>query len=225
MTKKFWKNWFSNMIPLDTPYVEDGISYKTPEHYYQAMKTLSRDARILIATSPTGTGAKSLGQRVPKREDWDSIRISVMEKIQKYRFREGTQMYETLMNTKGPIVEYNNWCDNFFGDCICDECCNNKGLNILGKILMSIRDNTDLIGISLTQLVACRDCKNLIHSPPSSNKCAEGAQVSSYFDSYTGLYIPTKKYKYCYDKNRTGRCASFDKASLIVRFFRRNFSE
>jgi predicted NAD-dependent protein-ADP-ribosyltransferase YbiA (DUF1768 family) len=32
------KNWFSNMLPMDQPYVYQGVSYRTTEHFYQAMK-------------------------------------------------------------------------------------------------------------------------------------------------------------------------------------------
>ena len=32
------RNWFSNMLNMDHPYIEDGISYRTSEHYYQAQK-------------------------------------------------------------------------------------------------------------------------------------------------------------------------------------------
>ena len=46
-------NWFSNFVPFEAPMDYDGIMFKTPEHFYQAMKVLDRNERIRIAAAET----------------------------------------------------------------------------------------------------------------------------------------------------------------------------
>jgi predicted NAD-dependent protein-ADP-ribosyltransferase YbiA (DUF1768 family) len=49
------KNWFSNLLPLDTPFTYQGITFSTVENFYQAMK-LPKDnvsaRRSIAAMSP-----------------------------------------------------------------------------------------------------------------------------------------------------------------------------
>lgn len=138
---KYLKNWFSNMQPFDSPLVENGISYRTPEHYYQAMKMCSKEHQEMIAQARTGYLAKKLGQTLPARPSWETQKVLVMRIAQEYRFQEGTTWREKLMKTEGEIVETNNWHDNFWGDCVCEKCKYTTGLNMLGKVLMEIRES------------------------------------------------------------------------------------
>jgi len=39
------QNWFSNMLPMENPLVVDGISYRTVENYFQAMRTADEAIR------------------------------------------------------------------------------------------------------------------------------------------------------------------------------------
>lgn len=138
MPKKLIRNWFSNFLPFDKPFIYDGISYATPEHFYQAMKTKDRDKRAEIASASSARLAKKLGRQVEIREDWESIKYDVMLYVQRYRYRKGTRDYLGLMFANGEIVEWNNWCDKTWGRCVCKKC-GGQGENMLGKILMRIR--------------------------------------------------------------------------------------
>ena len=37
------RNWFSNMMPLDKPFVYAGIEFRTVENFYQVMKVPKGD--------------------------------------------------------------------------------------------------------------------------------------------------------------------------------------
>ena len=136
---KYIKNWFSNMLAFEFPLDHEGIRYATPEHFYQAMKSPNQGARALIANAPNGRVAKKMGRSVDSYDNWDGLRMGVMRYVQWYRFQPGSTWYQRLMDTEGAIVEFNNWHDNFWGDCVCGKCKLKVGQNHLGKILMEIR--------------------------------------------------------------------------------------
>lgn len=136
---KFIRNWFSNFLPFDRPLIYDGETYRTPEHFYQAMKTTSKNRRAEIAATPKPGSAKRLGREVAIRKDWEDVKYGVMMYAQLWRFREGSPARDVLMNVEGDIVEWNNWHDRIWGKCVCEEC-GGEGGNLLGRILMRIRD-------------------------------------------------------------------------------------
>lgn len=143
---KWIRNWFSNFDPFDEPYVYQGIEFKYPETFYQAMKTekYNISLRKHIA-SLTPSKAKKFwrhnnNKKKHQRKDWYKVSLEVMEFILRVKFAKGTSCYNKLINEKGRIVEVNNWHDNFYGACVCDKCKNKIKHNHLGRILMKIRD-------------------------------------------------------------------------------------
>jgi ribA/ribD-fused uncharacterized protein len=132
-------NWFSNFKPFDVPMIRDRIAYPTPEHYFQAMKTTDLAIRQKIAALPTARQAKRAGRRAPLRADWEEVKVEIMTQAQYHRYRRGTAMLERLLATEGEIVEWNTWHDCTWGKCTCDRC-RGEGENLLGKILMRLRD-------------------------------------------------------------------------------------
>lgn len=136
----YTKNWFSNMLDFDKPLEFDGLSFRTPEHFFQAMKATNRHTRALIASATTSFEAKRLGRRVHLRPHWHSEKYEIMAYAQKYRFRSGTEWRKKLLATAGPIVEWNNWHDNEWGHCTCTKCKPKQKRNLLGTILTEMRD-------------------------------------------------------------------------------------
>ncbi len=133
------KNWFSNMEPFDESLVWDGVAYRTPENLYQAMKTSDPVERARIAAMPPSQ-AKQAGKRVNLRPDWEQVKERYMEVALRHKFKSGTSWHRRLMDTgNDPIVEFNNWHDNFWGACICQTCQPKPKLNRLGVLLMQIR--------------------------------------------------------------------------------------
>jgi len=135
------KNWFSNMLLMDEPLVYNGVSYRTSEHFYQAMK-MPKDRNDLRAELAAMNPYKAKlavrdKEKYPWREDWSKeMGLKVMGYILCVKFARGTSWAEKLLATGDEeIVEFNNWGDEWFGWDVRTK----QGENHLGKILMEIR--------------------------------------------------------------------------------------
>lgn len=119
--------WFS-------PFVYDGIVFKTVEHAYQAAKCVD-DADIKkILDAETPGMAKRIGQTVQMRPYWDNIKLEFMLEFVRAKFQQNPDLMQKLKQTSGELVEGNYWGDVFWG------VCKGKGQNHLGKILMQVRE-------------------------------------------------------------------------------------
>ncbi len=137
-------NWFSNMKRMDKDLIIDGISFPTGEQAYQALKSKDPDVRRTIANMKSPYEAKRYWRGRHPREDWEDIKLNVMEEILKYKFAPGTSWHRKLMATRGIIAEINNWRDEYFGthlERLRDGTVYIHGQNHLGKILMGIQDD------------------------------------------------------------------------------------
>jgi len=116
--------------------------YRSLEAAYQAAKTLDLIERIKIQSAVTPGRAKKLGNAITLRDDWDKIKLGVMEELLRKKFKLGSELSQKLLETGDKeLIEGNYWCDGWLGQCFCSKC-GNKGENHLGKLLMKIR--TDL---------------------------------------------------------------------------------
>lgn len=114
---------------------EKGTYWKTSEHYYQAMKK-SNDpiyqAMVNVAKSPGD--AKRLGYG-KQPDNWHDISLDVMRKALRYKFDQNADIKQKLLDTGDSVlIEGNDWGDTFWGQV------NGKGHNMLGKLLMELRD-------------------------------------------------------------------------------------
>jgi len=130
-------HWLSNFFDCELEY--EGISYPTVEHFYVSMKTTDIELRQTISKIETPGKAKRFGQKeIDIRDDWDDIKISIMQYGLNVKFNK-PYFKELLLSTGDQkIIEGNLWHDNFYGSCHCDEC-GDKGRNILGKMIMELR--------------------------------------------------------------------------------------
>ncbi|MBS1807577.1 MAG: DUF1768 domain-containing protein [Acidobacteria bacterium] len=138
---KWVSNWFSNMAPLDEPFLYDGIKFSTVENFYQAMKLerTNYSGRRAIASMRPYDAKKSIRdrKRFPWRSDWTpELSLQVMEFGLRKKFAAGTSWHEKLVALRDPIVEFNNWGDIFWGV----DLRTGKGQNHLGNLLMRIRN-------------------------------------------------------------------------------------
>jgi len=136
--KKFRDEYrfLSNFVPVKVQF--EGEEYNSVEHAYVAAKTLSPVWRNEIKAIPTAGAVKKFGKFLDLRPDWSLVRLKIMEDLVRQKFAH--KEYGELLFATGevPIIEGNNWHDNFWGSCVCDNC-GDKGKNNLGKILMKIR--------------------------------------------------------------------------------------
>lgn len=132
--------WLSNFQEAEVEY--EGDLYPTTEHAYQAAKTLDPEERKLVREQATPGYAKRLGRQVTMRPNWDDMKAEVMLEVTRQKYTRHQHLRERLLGTGNAYLEEGNtWHDNFFGVCSCSDCQDTKdGLNILGKIVMIVRE-------------------------------------------------------------------------------------
>jgi hypothetical protein len=124
-------------------HVPHGIhEYPTVEHFFVAMKTKDKVMRERVKVMLSPGRVKAFGRSLNIREDWMDIRLEVMEYALRLKFKAGTRLAQQLLDIGDmPLVEYNYWHDNYWGECTCAMCdeTEQRGQNNLGKLLMKIR--------------------------------------------------------------------------------------
>ena len=118
---------------------EDGITYPSNEHYFQAMKSLDRHERLFIAAAETPGKAKRRGRQTSLRADWESVKDEVMLNALRLKFADPILGQKLLDTGDEELIEGNHWHDNVWGVCSCPQC-PGVGQNRLGRYLMKVRE-------------------------------------------------------------------------------------
>lgn len=104
------------------------------EHAYQAEKALHlEDFDNILALRYPGQ-AKRAGNEIDIRSDWERIKIEVMRNKLRQKFNQPVFSAALLYTGDAVLIEGNHWGDKFWG--VCD----GKGNNVLGNLLMEIRE-------------------------------------------------------------------------------------
>ena len=135
----------------DSPFVENGTTFKTVEHYYQHKQAAYFKDTITataILNAKTPGHAKALSHQIKDRDSelWQPVAQRTMHKACLMKFKQNPHLGEKLKQTRGMLVEANPK-DTFFS-------CGLKlrhpdldnpklwtGKNILGEILCQVRDS------------------------------------------------------------------------------------
>jgi len=115
----------------------DGQRWPTVEHYFQAQKFADKAYQKKIRTAETPMLAAMLGRdrKQKLRKDWESVKVSVMKQALTAKFTQHSELKELLLFTSdAKLVEHTD-NDNYWGDGG-----NDKGKNMLGRLLMDIRE-------------------------------------------------------------------------------------
>jgi|SRR5271157_3107507 len=96
-------------------------TFRTVEHVFQASKTLKREEQIQIRDAASAKQAKRLGRRVELRNDWESKKVNIMDRLVRDKFFQHYPLKLKLLN-----LENKELVDSSDED--------------LGRILMNIRD-------------------------------------------------------------------------------------
>lgn len=130
----FLSNFFSS------PVMYEGVMYQNNEAAFQSAKTLDKDTRKEFSyLNPSE--AKRDGRRLKLREDWEDVKNDVMYQVCLDKFNRNEDLKKRLVDTGDAIlVEGNCWHDNCWGDCYCEKCKEIHGRNLLGQILMKVRE-------------------------------------------------------------------------------------
>ena len=136
-----FKDEFSFLSNFYPSVVEDeGITYPSVEHAFQAAKSLNNLERLNIKNANSPGKAKRMGRKVTLREDWNELKIPKMAILVLQKFSKHNSLKNKLIATGNTsLIEGNTWHDNFWGDCICYQCRDIVGLNALGLILEDVR--------------------------------------------------------------------------------------
>lgn len=131
-------HWLSNFYPCEVTY--QSITYPTVEHYYVAMKVTDPEIRLFVSQIETPGRAKRYGRKLEKedkvRADWEEIKFSVMRYGLEQKFQQKHFCRLLLATGDETIQEGNTWNDTYWGV----DLDTGEGSNILGKLIMSIRD-------------------------------------------------------------------------------------
>ena len=115
----------------------DGDWWTTSEHYFQAQKFAgtphAEEIRKLLTPREAFNQAHKLNHLV--RSDWLQIRDDVMRKVVERKFEFNADIRAVLLSTGDALLVEDSPTDSYWG-CGGDR----KGKNMLGKILMEVRE-------------------------------------------------------------------------------------
>jgi ribA/ribD-fused uncharacterized protein len=143
----FLSNFYPSSVEMD------GDTYPTVEHAFQAAKAPGGNkVRKLIRDVPTPGEAKRIGRQVTLRENWDEVRLGVMEDLLRAKFANDELASMLLSTAPRPLIEGNTWGDRFWGCVLVKRttpwdgdnavpCWD--GQNHLGSLLMKVRDDLE----------------------------------------------------------------------------------
>lgn len=125
---------FSNFSSFAFTY--NGLVWMTAEHAYQAAKFDDKDIIDSIHKSLSAHDSKKIAHTYNDkiRNNWDKIKISIMEDIIRAKIQAHPYIKEKLLNSENREIIENSHKDSFWGRGI-----DFKGRNELGKVLMKIR--------------------------------------------------------------------------------------
>lgn len=119
-------------------FVWDNIVWKHSEGAYQAAKTLDREERLEMSKVDKPGEIKRQGKQVACRAGWDQIKYDIMHEIVLAKFTQNPELKAKLLATVDAHLEEGNyWKDREWG--VCPPRSGN-GKNLLGKILMQVRE-------------------------------------------------------------------------------------
>ena len=101
---RFLSNFYIPPVEIEF----EGILFPTTEHAYQAAKTFDNVARRDIARLSTPGKAKRMGRVLEIRNDWEYVKVSVMESLLVKKFSI-PEMRDLLLTTRNSyLIEGNN---------------------------------------------------------------------------------------------------------------------
>lgn len=138
MTIKFYKTnepyGYMNNFHKTSIFIYDNW-WNNVEAPYQSRKTLDPAEKKEIWEAATPRKARDLGQKVELVDNWDAIRFSVMRECVLAKFLQNDRLRNDLISTGTEILIEDSPIDYYWG-CGAD----GTGLNMLGQILMSVRN-------------------------------------------------------------------------------------
>lgn len=118
----------------EAPVEYEGLRYKSNEAAFQAAKCSRLEDREKF-TNLNPSEAKRLGRTIPLRPDWERVKVGVMKEVALCKFTQHPNLAKKLIETGDAYLEEGNtWGDRIWGTV------NGSGKNLLGQILMEVRE-------------------------------------------------------------------------------------
>jgi ribA/ribD-fused uncharacterized protein len=114
----------------------NGVWWPTSEHYFQAQKFAGTPHEDAIRRAKTPKQAAEMGRdrKRPLRGDWEQVKDGIMRDAVRQKFRTHKDIRQILLDTgEQELIE------NAPGDYYWGSGADGSGNNMLGKILMAIR--------------------------------------------------------------------------------------
>ena len=124
--------WLSNFAQCMILY--DCVYYPSVENAYMAAKTIDVSERLYLQTC-SAAEAKRYGRSVTLRSHWEELKVPLMRQFLIQKFDQEPYRQKLIETAGQYIEETNTWNDRFWG------VCNGKGKNVLGLLIMDIRDD------------------------------------------------------------------------------------
>ena len=135
--------FLSNFYQCDFEF--EGLTYHNAEAAFQAQKCASEEEKIKYTQVKSPVTAKRMGKREPGfPSNWNDICCDIMKRVLTAKFSNPELRAKLKATGDATLIEGNTWHDNRWGNCTCAKCANKEGQNWLGKILMEIRDSSDI---------------------------------------------------------------------------------
>jgi N-glycosidase YbiA len=126
---------FSNFSPH--PVRLKGKTWPTSEHYFQAQRFAGTpdEEEVRLAKSPMIAARMGRSRKRPLRNDWESVKDSIMHEAVLAKFTQHADLRETLLATGDSTIVERTGNDAYWGDGG-----DGSGKNRLGQILMRVRE-------------------------------------------------------------------------------------
>jgi ribA/ribD-fused uncharacterized protein len=131
-------DFLSNFYPTFVQF--ESLLYLNSEAAFQSAKERNIEDRLDYLML-TASESKKKGRKASLRSDWELVKDGIMEVIVRDKFTRNNELAEKLVTTgDAELIEGNWWHDNHFGSCSCSRCKYINKKNVLGSILMKVRD-------------------------------------------------------------------------------------
>jgi len=130
---------FYSFLNNDNPYrIKLGdLEYPNITSAYYASLTTDYD-QMLELTTLTPKEAREFSLRISYKENWNLLKVSIMEELLRIKFNPDSALFRLLLDTQDSQLKfYNDHGDIFWG---INSFSPDEGKNVLGGLLMNIRD-------------------------------------------------------------------------------------
>lgn len=135
----------------NSPFVEEGVSYKTAEHYMMAKKALlfnDREVMNRILDKESPKDVKDLGKQVKDFNSviWDENKYEIVRQGNLLKFSQNKLLKEFMVKTGSKVLVEASPVDTVWGIGLAEDNSKAKvptewiGSNLLGFALMEVRD-------------------------------------------------------------------------------------